>query len=125
MSQITKEGAAALLSDRIDEVLSLVKEELLKAYAKHRGYPSGHYMWAVLAEELEEIWEHVRADTWMTPEARKEAIQLAAMGVRYVLDVAPLRPLCAACDRSDYQEGHADNCPKSRAYGAPETGTTQ
>lgn len=100
--------------EKIEEVLGMVREQLVKAMAKHRRMHSAHEGYAVILEELEELWEHVKADTGTGPEARKEALQIAAMGIRYVLDLTPVRPACAACDRGDYQLGHADGCPAVR-----------
>jgi len=48
---------------------------------------SPHEGYAVILEELDELWEHVRDDTGRGVEARKEAIQVAAMGLRYALNL--------------------------------------
>jgi hypothetical protein len=80
------------LVNRIDRGLAKLKGELLAAMSKHRGMASPHEGHSVIREELEELWEHVRADTGDTDEARKEAMQVAAMGLRYALD------LCAPFD---------------------------
>ncbi len=64
-----------------------VSDALDAAIAKHRPMNSPHEGHSVIREEFEELWEHVRADTGRTPAARKEAIQVAAMGLRYVLDL--------------------------------------
>lgn len=60
---------------------------LSKALIKHAPMHSPHEGISVLREEMEELWEHVKADTGRSPEARKEAIQIAAMAMRYVLDL--------------------------------------
>lgn len=96
--------------ERIDEVLFHLRGELLKAIKKHAAMHSPHEGYAVILEELDELWDHVKADTGKTAAARNEALQIAAMGIRYVLDVAPMRVPCAACDRGDYQLGHAVGC---------------
>lgn len=57
------------------------------AMAKHKSMNSPHEGHSVIREEFEELWEHVRADTGRTRAARKEAMQVAAMGLRYVLDL--------------------------------------
>lgn len=61
--------------------------ELVSATFKHPAMHSPHEGWAVIKEELDELWEHVRANTGTTPEARKEAIQVAAMALRYAFDL--------------------------------------
>lgn len=98
----------------LDELLALIRYEVLRACAKHPTMPTGHHGYAVIKEELDELWEHVRSDTWNGPKARKEAMQIAAMGIRYVLDLAPFRPPCAACDRGDFQLGHSYGCPNGK-----------
>ncbi len=73
---------------RIDEELDLLRNELIKAMTKHAPMHSPHEGHSVIREELEvELWAHVVADTGRTTAARKEARQVAAMGLRYVLDL--------------------------------------
>ena len=43
----------------------------------HEGY-------AVLKEEIEELWEMIKVDNY--EEAEKEAIQVAAMAIRFIID---------------------------------------
>lgn len=72
---------------RIDAVLEETKIVLVKSMTKHASMHSPHEGSSVIREEFEELWEHVMADTGRTPAARKEALQVAAMGVRYALDL--------------------------------------
>lgn len=74
---------AKVVNDITDDVF----EEVLRAQAVHGPMNSAHEGHSVIREEFDELWEHVRADTGRSPEARKEAIQLAAMAIRYVYDV--------------------------------------
>lgn len=76
-----------MLVARIDRVLGEIKIELVKSMTKHAPMHSPHEGSSVIREEFEELWEHVMADTGRTPAARKEALQVAAMGVRYALDL--------------------------------------
>jgi len=74
--------------DALDRVLNELREEVGRARAKHAPMHSPHEGWAVIREELDpELWEHVCHDTGRSPEARHEALQVAAMGVRYILDL--------------------------------------
>lgn len=61
--------------------------ELLRAEKEFPGFNSAHEGHSVLREELEELWDHVKADTGYSELAYKEAIQVAAMGMRYALMV--------------------------------------
>ena len=73
--------------ERLRALLDEVADELAKAQSKHPPMHSGHEGWAVIREELDELWEHVRSDTWRSPAARHEAVQIAAMAVRYIGDL--------------------------------------
>ena len=85
----------AARDDAIDALMDAVRNELIRAEHKHAPMNSPHEGWSVIFEELEELREHVRADTGRGHDARKEAIQTAAMGLRYALNLcAPLgRPV--------------------------------
>jgi hypothetical protein len=63
----------------LDVALAEVRAEYLRAIAQHPV--------ELLAKEF---WDHVCADTGSRREARHEAAQVAAMAVRYMLDVARL-----------------------------------
>lgn len=76
------------LEARIDAVLAQVREEVLAAGLKHKPMNSAHEGYAVLLEEVDELWEHVKEDTGYTEEAFDEARQVAAMGVRYIVDLS-------------------------------------
>lgn len=75
------------MADRIREIAMEIAAEVERAERKHKPLNSPHEAWSVIFEELEELREHVRADTGRGPEARKEAIQVAAMGLRYALNL--------------------------------------
>ena len=71
-----------------------VSDELYRAMDRFAPMHSPHEGHSVIREELDELWEHVRADSGNSPSARKEAIQIAAMALRYALDLTepPLGP---------------------------------
>lgn len=75
------------MKDRIQEIAMEIAAEVARAERKHAPLNSPHEAWSVIYEELEELREHVRADTGRSADARKEAIQVAAMGLRYVLNL--------------------------------------
>lgn len=76
--------------DPASDVLLEVWGEVQAARYKHAPMSSPHEGSSVIREEFEELWEHVREDTGRSPEARKEAVQLAAMAIRYVLDLCSM-----------------------------------
>lgn len=61
--------------------------EYVKARMRHDPMHSGHEGYAVIKEELDELWEEIRKDNGSSNEARKEAIQIAAMAFAYVLEI--------------------------------------
>jgi NTP pyrophosphatase (non-canonical NTP hydrolase) len=77
--------------DMITALAGEVAEEVRRAERKHEPMNSPHEGWSVIFEELEELREHIRADTGRSGAARKEAIQIAAMGIRYVLNLCTTR----------------------------------
>lgn len=79
--QIAKMGA-------VDKVLTEIRAEVQRAITKYPvGFNSPHEGWSIIWEELDELWDEVKTDHGRDPEAFAEAIQLAAMGVRYVADL--------------------------------------
>jgi len=71
----------------LDQIFNDLRRELAAAIAKHPPMHSAHEGHSVIREELDELWDHVKADTGQTVEARKEALQVAAMGIRYAFDL--------------------------------------
>lgn len=72
----------------IGHVLDRITREIEKARSKFNPFNSPHEGYAVIAEELEELWHHAKANEGRSDEAMVEAIQVAAMSIRYVLDLS-------------------------------------
>ena len=70
---------------RLSLILDAVKAEYLSAADKHSPFASTHEGAAVLREEFEEMWDEIKADN--PKAARKEAVQVAAMAIRFIFDV--------------------------------------
>jgi hypothetical protein len=72
----------------VDAVIAEVRVELLRALFAHGPMHGPHEGYAVIREELDrELWELVCTDEGTGAHARTEALQVAAMGLRYVIDV--------------------------------------
>ncbi len=73
----------------VDNVFHLVGEEVARAKKKFPPFNSAHEGYAVLAEEVDELWDHVKVNQKRRDlEAmRKEAIQVAAMAIRFASEV--------------------------------------
>lgn len=70
------------------------KAELARARAMHAPYTSSHHGYAVLLEEVDELWEEVRKRRQnRDPLAMlRELIQIAAVAARFAEDV--VEPMC-------------------------------
>jgi len=68
-----------------DEIL----DELASARTKHPGkFNSSHEGYAVILEELEELWDEVKTQSGGNKANMKtEAIQIAAMAIRFIQDL--------------------------------------
>lgn len=76
-------------AERVRDVTSLVVQELMSAYAKHPGRQASlHEGFAVLLEEVDELWDEVKKKQSLRSKEKlcEEAIQIAAMAVRFVAD---------------------------------------
>ena len=76
------------------EVLVEVLTELTRARTKHpKAFNSSHEGYAVLLEEVDELWQEVKAqsDERRYMAMRKECIQIAAMCLRFIDDVCTPR----------------------------------
>jgi hypothetical protein len=78
----------AEIERRIDKALAEVRSELVVACMKHGPLRSPHEGYAVILEELDELWDEVRADRGHAIPARIEAKQVAAMALRYIVDLS-------------------------------------
>lgn len=77
-------------------LLDEVAAELDRARSKFPRFNSPHEGWAVIREELDELWEHVCANDGRGERAFAEAIQIAAMAVRYAHDLSRISELHTA-----------------------------
>jgi hypothetical protein len=69
--------------------LAAIGQEVMDAEAKWPPMNSAHEAYAVLLEEVDELWAHVKTNQNRRdiPAMRQEAVQVAAMAVRFVRDV--------------------------------------
>lgn len=64
-----------------------VLDELVRATSIHGSFNSAHEGYAVLLEEVDELWHEVKHGT--KPRMREEAIQVGAMALRFLADITP------------------------------------
>ena len=71
------------LSDIWDEIAI----ELDYATDKFGSFHNGHEGYAVIKEEVDELWDAIKDKQQGILEQRKECIQIAAMAIRFIYDV--------------------------------------
>ncbi len=67
------------------EAFDAVQIELAEARTKFPDFNSKHEGFAVLWEEVDELWDEVKTNH--PHRAREEAIQVAAMAIKFLIDV--------------------------------------
>lgn len=73
------------MASYLSSVLAAVEDEVREAQSKFPKFNSAHEGKAVIEEELDEMWDAIKAND--LTHARAEAVQVAAMAVRFLLDV--------------------------------------
>lgn len=73
----------------IDMALGLVRSELMIATKKFDNFNSAHEGYAVILEELDELWEEVKCKQDGRSQAAllEESTQVATMGARFMIDI--------------------------------------
>ena len=73
---------------RYENVASEVVQEIQRARQQHNPMRGAHEGYAVLLEEVEELWAEVKDRRRNIPAMRAEAIQVAAMAIAFAVEVA-------------------------------------
>ena len=76
-----------ILFRNLNDVLTEVQWEVVQASRKHKPMNSAHEGYAVLKEEVDELWDEIKHKQQNHRLMRKEAIQVAAMAIRLIHDV--------------------------------------
>lgn len=89
--EVEKPKKIALDKD-VNQALEEIGQEVMRARANHSGFRSAHEGYAVILEEVDELWDEVRRNRFdRSPERmRAECRQIAAMAVKFMADVAPV-----------------------------------
>lgn len=69
------------------EALGLVLAEYDHAAGKHANFNGPHEGWAVIFEEVDELWDEVKQRNHDGTRMADEATQIAAMALRFLVDV--------------------------------------
>jgi len=74
----------------LNTALDMVRTEVERATRLYPALNSGHEGYAVIREELDELWDEVKKSKTSVPQSNAacvEALQVAAMAVRFALDL--------------------------------------
>lgn len=69
--------------------LKAFEAEFIRASRRFGAFNSTHEGWAVIREELDELWEAVKQNA-DNSKLRREAIQVGAMALRFLHDCCPM-----------------------------------
>ena len=71
----------------LTQVVLEIADEYRSARVKHRPMHSAHEGYAVIKEELDELWDEIKVKVPDTAKMRAEAMQVAAMALAFVIEV--------------------------------------
>lgn len=73
----------------LKQIFSEISSELERARFTYSDFHSSHEGYATILEELDEMWEEIKKKPHKRSKQkmRKEAIQVAAMSVRFICDI--------------------------------------
>jgi hypothetical protein len=71
--------------DKQEEAVAKVLAELERATAKFGTFNSSHEGYAIIKEEVDELWDDIKANKLYS--AKEEAVQVAAMAIRFLIDL--------------------------------------
>lgn len=83
---LIKEG----IPTNTDQAILEVQKELEEATSVHGPMHSAHEGFSILLEEVDELWDEVRMKRQDIEKMHKEAMQVAAMAIRFMIDIAKI-----------------------------------
>lgn len=70
-----------------NRAVSMIVKELSRAKIEHPPMFSFHEGYAILLEEMDELWSEIKKKKVNPMKVKKEAIQVAAMAMRFLVDL--------------------------------------
>lgn len=99
------EHRVTTFDERIAEAARLVLEELMTAAEQFGAFRTAHEGYAVLLEEVDELWDAIKNKETTDYDKAREAVQVAAMGMRMLIDIFP-----DFLERSILERGDSYSC---------------
>ncbi len=81
-----------MAEDAADVAAEAILAEYRKARKKHAPMHSGHEGYAVIREELDELWDEVKQQSPDPSRLMNEAMQVGAMALAFMVEVAAAQP---------------------------------
>jgi hypothetical protein len=80
---------ALIDDDKLHRIIEEVEYEFRSASSKNGAFNSAHEGWAVLYEEVEELWDEVKKKRKVRnlENMKLECVQIAAMAIRFAHDL--------------------------------------
>lgn len=85
-----EDWARGMRGHKVADALMKVQSEVQRAHTLWpRPFSCAHEGYAVILEELDELWDHVKTNQGKRDldKMRKEAVQVAAMAIRFIVEV--------------------------------------
>ena len=73
----------------VEDAVVEIAEEFKKATQQFGEFASPHEGYAIILEELDELWDAIKDKKCGIVEMEKEAIQVGAMAMRFLVDCTP------------------------------------
>jgi len=67
--------------------LRLISDEASRAATRFPPFNSHHEGYAIIKEELDELWDEIKTKECDPTKIQKEAVQVAAMALRFLTDL--------------------------------------
>ena len=77
-----------IAAERCHDGLVAIEQELIRARARFAPLSSSHEAYAVIAEEVDEFWDAVKANNERA--ALAEVVQIAATALRFLVERPPM-----------------------------------
>ena len=73
--------------EKISIAIQDIQKELQNAISKYSSLNSAHEGYSVILEKLDELWDEIKQQNQSKEQMRNEAVQVAAMALRFIIDV--------------------------------------
>jgi len=73
------------MGEKEETAINEIIKEYQQALIKFASFSSTHEGYAVILEELDELWDEIKTNG-NNSNMRKEAVQVSAMGLRFLVD---------------------------------------